>query len=68
VGPEPCKILGAHFKKKNTNYEYKIMYERKYLFRMRKEITTNYEFIKKTDRYHKHHNIQKNNTVFLLIN
>jgi hypothetical protein len=47
MGPEPYKIFGAHFKIKNTNYEYKIMYEREYLFRMRKEITTNYKIIKK---------------------
>jgi len=46
VGPEAYKLSGPTLKKKKTNYEYKIGYEREYLFRMRKEITTNYKFIK----------------------
>jgi hypothetical protein len=64
VGHEAYKILGPTSRKK----KYKIRYKGKYLFRMRKEITTNYKF-KKADKYHKHHKIQKNNTlvIFLLI-
>jgi len=46
VGPEAYNVWEAHYKENNTNYEYKIRYERKYLFRMRKETTTNYKFIK----------------------
>jgi hypothetical protein len=55
-------------KERKKNYEYKIRYKGEYLFRMRKEITTNYKF-KKADKYHKHHKIQKHNSpvIFLLI-
>jgi ATP-dependent RNA circularization protein (DNA/RNA ligase family) len=66
VGHEAYTILGAHCKKIKQNYEYKIKYGREYLFRMRKEITTNFKF-KNSEKNHKHHNIQKNNTIVLLI-
>jgi len=45
VGPEVYTTDGALFKKIIQNYEYEIKYESEYLFRMRKEITTNYEFL-----------------------
>jgi hypothetical protein len=60
-------IFEALLKKRMQNYEYKIRYKSEYSFRMRKEITTNYKF-KRAFKYHKHHNIQKNNNIFLLIN
>ena len=41
---EAYTILGAQFKE--TDYEYEIRYEIGHLFRMRKEITTNFEFKK----------------------
>jgi hypothetical protein len=46
VGPEANTILGALLRKRIClkNYEYKIRYESGYLFRMRKEITTNKKF------------------------
>jgi hypothetical protein len=58
MGHEAYTVFGAHFKKRKQNYEYKIRYEGEYLFRMRKEITTNFKFIK-ADKYHKHHKIKK---------
>ena len=33
------------------------------LFRMRKEITTNYKF-QNTEKYYKHYKIQRNNIIF----
>jgi len=39
LGPEAYTIFGAPFKKEK---DYKIRYESKYFFRMRKEITNNY--------------------------
>jgi len=33
MGPEVCTILGAFFKKRIQNYEYKIRYKNKYLER-----------------------------------
>ena len=35
---------GGLFKKRILNYEYKIISDNKFLFRVRKEITTNYKF------------------------
>jgi len=47
VGPEGYKTWGEGlFKKKNINHEYRISYEREYLFRMRKEVATNCKIIK----------------------
>jgi hypothetical protein len=67
VGHEAYTIFGAHCKEIKQNYKYKIKYGSEYLFRMREEITTNFKF-RKADKYHKHHKIQKNKTVVLLIN
>ena len=60
-------VFEALLKKRMQNYEYKIRYKSEYSFRMRKEITTNYKF-KRAFKYHKHHNIQIYNNIFLLIN
>jgi hypothetical protein len=60
-------IFETLLKKRMQNYEYKIRYKSEYSFRMRKEITTNYKF-KRAFKYHKHHKIQKNDNIFLLIN
>jgi len=67
VEPEVYTIFEALLKKRMQNYEYKIRYKSEYSFRMRKEITTNYKF-KTAFKYHKHHEIQKNNNIFSLIN
>jgi len=58
------KFWGPTSRKKIQNFEYKIRYKEEYLFRMRKEVTTNYKF-KKVDKYHKHHKIQKNITLVI---
>jgi len=42
VGPEVYTILRPLLRKRIQNYKYKIRYESECLFRMRKEITTNY--------------------------
>jgi hypothetical protein len=47
MGPEVLTVFGARFNKMNT----KIRYEYEYIFKMRKEITTNY-ISKKADKYH----------------
>ena len=60
VGPEAYTIFWALFKKK----EYKIRYECEYLFRMRKEITTNYK-LKKPDKCHKHHKLRKQRNILI---
>jgi hypothetical protein len=58
--------MGPSVRKRIQNYEYKI-YKYKYLFIKRKEATTNYKF-KKAAKYQKHHRIQKNNIIILLMN
>jgi hypothetical protein len=45
------------------NYEHKIRYETEYLFRRRKEITSNYKF-KNAGKCPKHNKIQKNSIYF----
>jgi len=45
-------------------YEYKIKYKSEYLFRMRKEVTTNYK-LKKADTYHRRYKIQKKYNIFI---
>jgi len=63
LGSEFNAGFGASFK--NTqNYVYKMRYESGYLFRKRKEITTNYKFKKKSEKYHQHHKIQKKTGYF----
>jgi hypothetical protein len=52
VGPEA--FLGTSLRKRIQNCEYKIRYEIEYLFRTRKQITTNLKF-KKVVKCHKHH-------------
>jgi len=47
MGPEALTVFGARFNKMNT----KIRYEYEYIFKMRKEITTN-DISKKADKYH----------------
>jgi hypothetical protein len=60
VDPKAYTIFEAPIKKK-----YEIRYESECLFRMRKEIATNYKSKKKADKYHK---IQQNSKVFLQTN
>ena len=48
------------FKERTKNYKYKIQLQSEYLSRTRKRITTN-------STYHRYHEIQTNNTIFLLI-
>jgi hypothetical protein len=67
VEHEVYTIFETLLKKRMQNYDYKIRYKSEYSFRMRKEITTNYKF-KRAFKYHKHHKIQKNDNIFLLIN
>ena len=45
-------------------YEYKTTYKSEYLFRMRKEVRTNY-ILKKADTYHRHYKIQKKYNIFI---
>jgi len=52
VWPEACTILEALFNNRIQSYEYTVRYEGEYLFRMRPEITTNYNS-EKADMYHK---------------
>ena len=66
-GLKLIQFFGPSLQKGIRNYEYKFKCESKYLFIVRKEITTNYK-LKKTDRYYKHHKIQKNGIMYLLIN
>jgi tRNA splicing ligase len=66
-GLKLIKVWGAPLRKRIQNYEHKIRYESEYLFRMRKEVTTNYKF-EKADKYHKGHKIQKNYVIFLSFN
>jgi hypothetical protein len=40
--------MGPSLRKRIQFYEYEIKYYSEYLFRIRKEITTNYEFLTKT--------------------
>jgi thiosulfate reductase cytochrome b subunit len=47
--------------------QYKIRVGSEFSFTMRKKVETNYEFLEKADIYHKHHKIQNNNIIFLLI-
>jgi hypothetical protein len=44
------QLTGPSLRKRIQNYENEIKYDSEYLFRKRKEITTNYKF-KKADRY-----------------
>ena len=44
VRPEAYTILRTPLRKRIKNYKYKIRYESECLYRMRKEITTNYKF------------------------
>jgi len=67
MGPKAYTIFGPSLRKRIQNYTFKSRYKSEYLFRRKKEITRNNKF-KKADNYHKHHKIQKNNIVFLLIN
>jgi hypothetical protein len=67
VGPEANIILGSSLRRRIQNYEHKIRYESEYLFRMRKEVTTNYKY-EEADKYHKGNNAQKNYVIFLLFN
>ena len=39
------QLMGTSLRKIIQHYEYKIKYESEYLFRVRKEIATNYEFL-----------------------
>jgi hypothetical protein len=56
MGPATCTILGPYLRKRILYYKQKIRYETECLFRMRKEIKTNYKS-QKADKYHKHHKI-----------
>jgi hypothetical protein len=48
-GLKLLQFLGPTLRKRIRSYEYKIRYESEYLFRMRKEITTNYKLKKLTN-------------------
>ena len=67
VGSEANKILGAPLRKRIQNYKHKIRYEREYLFRMKKEVTTNYKF-EKADKYHTVQKVQKIYVIVLSFN
>jgi hypothetical protein len=62
-GLKLVQILGPSLRKRIQNYAYTTRYRSEYLFWMRKEIATNYQF-KKADKHYGYHNIQKYNLIF----